>query len=330
MSTAQLQELSRRIHEASAFLPQLRGELSRSVLGQERLNRDLLVAILADGHVLLEGAPGLAKTTAVRALAGSIRASFSRIQFTPDLLPADLVGTQVFRPHTGEFETRKGPVFAHLVLADEINRAPAKVQSALLEAMQERQVTLAGQTFALPRPFFVLATQNPIEQEGTYPLPEAQVDRFLLKSEVGYPDRDSELQVLQLVSGPGLPQPRAVCDPAQILAAQALVREIFVDPRVQAYIVDLVRATRSSSEGGLASLEGLVRWGASPRASIALALCAKAQAFLDGRAFATPDDVKSVARPVLRHRIGLSYEAQAENVRSEEVVEKILSGVEVP
>ena len=330
MSTAQLQELALRIHEASSFLPQLRTELSRSVLGQDRLTQDLLIAVLADGHVLLEGAPGLAKTTAVRALAGSVRASFSRIQFTPDLLPADLVGTQVYRPHTGEFETRKGPVFAHMVLADEINRAPAKVQSALLEAMQERQVTLAGQTFALPRPFFVLATQNPIEQEGTYPLPEAQVDRFLLKSEVGYPSREAELQVLQLVSGAGLPQPRVVCEPEQILAAQSLVREIFVDPRVEAYIVDLVRATRGADEGGLAALEGLVRWGASPRASIALALCSKAQAFLDGRAFATPDDVKSVARGVLRHRIGLSYEAQAEDVRAEEVVEKVLSGVEVP
>ena len=330
MSTAQLQELTSRIHDASSFILQLRTELSRTVLGQDKLHRDLLVAVLADGHVLLEGAPGLAKTTAVRALAGSIQASFSRIQFTPDLLPADILGTQIYRPHTGEFEIRKGPVFAHLVLADEINRAPAKVQSALLEAMQERQATLAGQTFSLPKPFFVLATQNPIEQEGTYPLPEAQLDRFLLKSEVGYPDRDSELQILQLVSGPGLPSPRAVCTPEQIVAAQALVREVFVDPRVQAYIVDLVRATRAPEEGGLKSLEGLVRWGASPRASIALALCAKSVAFVEGRAFATPDDVKSVARPVLRHRLGLSYEAQAENIRAEEVVEKILSGVEVP
>jgi len=330
MSTAQLQEVARKIHEASSFLPQLQTELSRSVLGQERLTHDLLLAILADGHVLLEGAPGLAKTTAVRALAGAVQASFSRVQFTPDLLPADLVGTQIYRPQTGTFEIRKGPLFANLVLADEINRAPAKVQSALLEAMQEHQITLAGQTFPLPKPFFVLATQNPIEQEGTYPLPEAQVDRFLLKLDVGYPGRDAELQILQIVSGPGLPQPRAVATPEQILAAQALVREVFVDPRVQAYIVDLVRASRAVSEGGLAALEGLVRWGASPRASIALALCCKAQAFLDGRAFATPDDVKSVARGVLRHRLGLSYEAQAENVRPEDVVEKILSGVDVP
>ena len=308
----------------------LSAEAGKVIVGQRQMIERVLIGLLSNGHVLLEGVPGLAKTLTVRTFADGISARFQRIQFTPDLLPADLVGTMIYNQQSGEFTVKQGPVFANVVLADEINRAPAKVQSALLEAMQERQVTLAGQTFALPRPFFVLATQNPIEQEGTYPLPEAQVDRFLLKSEVGYPDRDSELQVLQLVSGPGLPQPRAVCDPAQILAAQALVREIFVDPRVQAYIVDLVRATRSSSEGGLASLEGLVRWGASPRASIALALCAKAQAFLDGRAFATPDDVKSVARPVLRHRIGLSYEAQAENVRSEEVVEKILSGVEVP
>jgi MoxR-like ATPase len=330
MSTAQLQELTRRIHEASSFLPQVQTELSRSVLGQERLVHDLLIALLADGHVLLEGAPGLAKTTAVRALAGAVRASFSRIQFTPDLLPADILGTQIYRPQSGSFEVRQGPVFAHLVLADEINRAPAKVQSALLEAMQEHQVTIAGQTFALPRPFFVLATENPIEQEGTYPLPEAQVDRFLLKVDVTYPDRDSELEVLQLVSGPGLPLPREVTDPEQILGAQALVREVFMDPRVQAYLVDLVRASRGAADGGLPALEGLVRWGASPRASIALALCSKAQAFLDGRAFATPDDVKAVARGVLRHRLGLSYEAQAEHVRAEDVVEKILAGVEVP
>jgi MoxR-like ATPase len=330
MSTAQLQELTRRIHDASGFVPQLRSELARSVIGQEGLCHDLLLAILADGHVLLEGAPGLAKTTAVRALAGSIQASFSRIQFTPDLLPADVVGTQIYRPQSGTFEVRQGPVFAHLVLADEINRAPAKVQSALLEAMQEHQVTIAGQTFQLPKPFFVLATQNPIEQEGTYPLPEAQVDRFLLKVEVGYPGRDAELQVLQAVSGPGLPQARPVATPEQILTAQGLVREVFMDPRVQAYIVELSRATRSIAEGGLPSLEGLVRWGASPRASIALALCSKAQAFLDGRAFATPDDVKSVARGVLRHRLGLSYEAQAEGIKAEDVVEKILAGVDVP
>jgi MoxR-like ATPase len=330
MSTAQLQELSRRIHDASAFLPQLRSELGRTVLGQEKVCHDLCIALLADGHVLLEGAPGLAKTTAVRALAHTIQASFQRIQFTPDLLPADILGTQIYRPQTGTFEVRQGPIFGHLVLADEINRAPAKVQSALLEAMQERQVTIAGQTFTLPKPFFVLATQNPIEQEGTYPLPEAQVDRFLLKVDVTYPSRDAELQVLQLVSGPGLPTPRAVATPEDLCTAQALVREVFMDPRVQAYIVDLVRASRGPSEGGLKALEGLVRWGASPRASIALALCAKAQAFLDGRAFATPDDVKAVARAVLRHRLGLSYEAQAENTTPEDVVEKILSGVIVP
>jgi len=330
MSTAQLQDLTRRIHEASDFVPSLRTELNRTVLGQESLCHDLVLALLADGHVLLEGAPGLAKTTAVQALSATVHASFSRIQFTPDLLPADLVGTQVYRPHTGAFETRQGPVFANMVLADEINRAPAKVQSALLEAMQERQVTIAGQTFPLPRPFFVLATQNPIEQEGTYPLPEAQVDRFLLKVDVSYPGRDAELSVLQMVSGAGLPKPRQVVDTERLVAAQGLVREVFMDPRVQGYIVDLTRATRSLQEGGLADLQGLVRWGASPRASIALALCAKAQAFLDGRAYATPDDVKSVARGVLRHRIGLSFEAQAEEVRVEEIVGQVLSGVQVP
>ena len=330
MSTAELQDLTRRIHEASDFVPALRTELGRTVLGQESLCHDLTLALLADGHVLLEGMPGLAKTTAVQALASTVSASFSRLQFTPDLLPADLVGTQVYRPNTGTFETRTGPVFANMVLADEINRAPAKVQSALLEAMQERQVTIAGQTFQLPRPFFVLATQNPVEQEGTYPLPEAQVDRFLLKVDVVYPQRDAELNVLQLVSGPGLPKPRQVLDTERLVTAQTLVRQVFMDPRVQSYIVDLVRATRAPQDGGIDDLQGLVRWGASPRASIALALCAKAQAFLDGRAFATPDDVKAIARGVLRHRIGLSFEAQAEEVRVEEIVGRVLSGVAVP
>lgn len=330
MSAALIEELAPRIHEAAAFVPSLRAELSRAVLGQEALVHGLCVAMLADGHVLLEGAPGLAKTTAIRALADTVQASFSRIQFTPDLLPADILGTQIYRPHSGEFEIRKGPIFASLVLADEINRAPAKVQAALLEAMQERQVTLAGQTFALPGPFFVLATQNPIEQEGTYPLPEAQVDRFLLKLDVGYPDRDAELSVLRLVSGPGLPKARPVVTPEQILAGQKLTREIFVDPRVQGYIVDLVRATRPVADGGLEELSGLLRFGASPRASISLSLCAKAEAFLEGRAYATPDDVKAVARGVLRHRVGLSWEAQAENVKPEDIVERILTAVAVP
>ena len=330
MNNALLQDLTNRIRESSDFVPTLRSELSRTVLGQEALCHDLLLALVADGHVLLEGAPGLAKTTAVSALASAVKSTFSRVQFTPDLLPADLVGTQVYRPNTGAFETRTGPIFANVVLADEINRAPAKVQSALLEAMQERQVTIAGQTFPLPRPFFVLATQNPIEQEGTYPLPEAQVDRFLLKVDVRFPARDAELVILQLVSGPGLPKPRQVVDTERLVAAQALSREVFMDPRVQGYIVDLVRATRTVAEGGLEELQGLVRWGASPRASIALALCAKAQAFLDGRAYATPDDVKSVARGVLRHRIGLSFEAQAEDVKVEDLVGRVLSGVVVP
>ena len=330
MSSALIEELTPRIHDAAAFVPALRTELSRVVLGQESLMHGLCVALLANGHVLLEGAPGLAKTTAIRVLAACVQADFSRIQFTPDLLPADILGTQIYRPNTGEFETRKGPVFASMVLADEINRAPAKVQAALLEAMQESQVTLAGQTYQLPRPFFVLATQNPIEQEGTYPLPEAQEDRFLLKLDVGYPGREAELDVLKLVSGPGLPEPRPVVSTAEIVAGQKLTKEIFVDPRVQGYIVDLVRATRGEADGGLPELSGLLRYGASPRASIALSLCAKAQAFLDGRAYATPDDVKSVARPVLRHRIGLSWEAQAEGLRPEDMVEKILTGVAVP
>jgi len=330
MSAALIEELAPRIHDAATFVPALRTELSRAVMGQEALMQGLCIALLADGHVLLEGAPGLAKTTAIRALADCVQASFSRIQFTPDLLPADILGTQIYRPQSGEFEIRKGPIFASLVLADEINRAPAKVQAALLEAMQERQVTLAGQTFVLPGPFFVLATQNPIEQEGTYPLPEAQIDRFLLKLDVGYPDREAELAVLRLVSGPGLPKARPVVTPDQIALGQKLTREIFIDPRVQGYIIDLVRATRSPADGGLEELTGLLRFGASPRASIALSLCAKAQAFLEGRAYATPDDVKSVARGVLRHRLGLSWEAQAENVKPEDLVERILTAVAVP
>jgi len=330
MSAALIEELAPRIHDAAAFVPALKTELSRAVMGQEGLTHGLCLALLADGHVLLEGAPGLAKTTAIRALADCVQASFSRIQFTPDLLPADILGTQIYRPQSGEFEIRKGPIFASLVLADEINRAPAKVQAALLEAMQERQVTLAGQTFVLPGPFFVLATQNPIEQEGTYPLPEAQIDRFLLKLDVGYPDREAELQVLRLVSGPGLPKARPVVTPEQIALGQKLTREIFIDPRVQGYIIDLVRATRGVADGGLEELSGLLRFGASPRASIALSLCAKAQAFLEGRAYATPDDVKSVARGVLRHRLGLSWEAQAENVKPEDLVERILTAVAVP
>jgi MoxR-like ATPase len=330
MSAALIEELAPRIHEAATFVPSLKTELARAVMGQEALMHGLCIALIADGHVLLEGAPGLAKTTAIRALSDTVQASFSRIQFTPDLLPADILGTQIYRPQSGEFEIRKGPIFASLVLADEINRAPAKVQAALLEAMQERQVTLAGQTFALPTPFFVLATQNPIEQEGTYPLPEAQIDRFLLKLDVGYPDREAELQVLRLVSGPGLPKARPVVTPEQIATAQRLSREIFIDPRVQGYIIDLVRATRGVADGGLEELSGLLRFGASPRASIALSLCAKAQAFLEGRAYATPDDVKSVARGVLRHRVGLSWEAQAENVKPEDLVERILTAVAVP
>ncbi len=326
--TTPVQALSTR--EAADVLGEAIAEVQSVIVGQEHMVAQLMVGLLANGHVLLEGMPGLAKTLLVRSLGRALGVQFERIQFTPDLLPSDVVGTMVFQPRDGQFTVHKGPVFANLVLADEINRAPAKVQSALLEAMQERQVTLGGQTHMLPRPFFVMATQNPVEQEGTYPLPEAQVDRFLLKVDVVYPQRDAELNVLQLVSGPGLPKPRQVLDTERLVTAQTLVREVFMDPRVQSYIVDLVRATRAPQDGGIDDLQGLVRWGASPRASIALALCAKAQAFLDGRAFATPDDVKAVARGVLRHRIGLSFEAQAEEVRVEEIVGRVLSGVAVP
>jgi MoxR-like ATPase len=318
------------VREASAFVPTLLGEINRVLVGQKYLVERLLIGLLANGHVLLEGVPGLAKTLAVKSLAKAIRARFSRLQFTPDMLPADVVGTQIYNPQSGAFSTRKGPIFANLVLADEINRAPAKVQSALLEAMQERQVTIGDQTFALEEPFLVLATQNPIEQEGTYPLPEAQVDRFMLKLRIGYPSRDEERQILDLMARTsGVPVTGPVVEAQAILAAREVINDIYIDEKVKDYIVDLVCATRNP-ESYKIEVREFIQLGASPRATISLALAAKAHAFLRGRGYVTPQDVKSVAMDVLRHRVAITYEAEAEEKTSETVVQKILDELAVP
>ncbi len=320
-----------RVAETGAFLGQVRTEVERVIVGQRALVDALLIGLLADGHVLLEGVPGLAKSLAVRSLASALGGTFRRIQFTPDLLPSDLVGTQVFHPRTGEWAVREGPVFANLVLADEINRAPAKVQSALLEAMEERQVTLAGETHALPSPFLVLATQNPVELEGTYPLPEAQIDRFLFKVVVDYPDRDGEREIVQrMAATQDRPEARPVATPGQVLAARRVLDAIYVDPRVLDYVVDLVFATRRPEECGLPDLKPLILYGASPRASISLVRAARGRAFLEGRGYVTPHDVKSVGFDVLRHRVLPTYEAEAERVTSVELVRRVFDTVPVP
>jgi len=325
-----VQELDRRVQETSSWVKPLTQEMGRVVVGQQGLVRSLIIGLLSNGHVLLEGVPGLAKTLTVRTLASCIHAHFSRIQFTPDLLPADLVGTLIYNPREGAFTTRKGPVFANLILADEINRAPAKVQSALLEAMQERQVTIGEETFKLPDPFLVLATQNPLEQEGTYPLPEAQLDRFMLKVVVGYPTRSEERQILDAMA---TSSPRTSVDALvttdQILEARTVVNSIYVDDRVKDYIVDLVWATRDPLNYNL-KLDGLIRYGASPRATIYLTLAAKAHAYFQGRGYVTPHDVKSIGTEVLRHRIAVSYEAEAESISSEDIVRRVFEGLPVP
>lgn len=305
-------------------------EVSKTIVGQGVLIHRMLIGLLANGHLLIEGVPGLAKTTAVACLAKGIHTEFQRLQFTPDLLPADLIGTQVYRPQSQEFVVQKGPIFSNLILADEINRAPAKVQSALLEAMQERQVTIGGETFPLDEPFLVLATQNPVEQEGTYPLPEAQVDRFMLKVIVDYPSRDEELEILRRMSKTRQTlQVEAVTTPAEILIARDLVDRIHVDRKVQEYIVDIVMATRNPAAYNL-PLDELIQFGASPRATINLTLTAKANAFLDGRAYVTPQDVKTMAMDVLRHRVIITYEAEAEEKTSEDIITEILRAVAVP
>ena len=327
---AELDALNERVRAAGGFVAEVESALQRVVVGQRAMLQRLLVGLLADGHVLLEGVPGLAKTLAVRALAAVVDCRFQRIQFTPDLLPADLVGTMIYNQKTAEFTVQRGPIFANLVLADEINRAPAKVQSALLEAMQEKQVTIGGHSFQLDEPFLVLATQNPIEHEGTYPLPEAQVDRFMLKLLVTYPDRRDESAMLDRMAGAPLPLPTPVVDAATVLRARHVVDDIYVDARAKDYALDLVRATRDPAAMGLGALAPLIEYGASPRAAIALVRAAKAHAFLLGRAFVTPADIKVLAPDVLRHRLILTYEADAERVTADAIIARVLDGIAVP
>jgi MoxR-like ATPase len=326
-----LEVLNNKVREQSAWIGTLRSEIGKVIVGQQYLVDRLIIGLLANGHVLLEGVPGLAKTLSVRTLASAVQAAFSRVQFTPDLLPADIIGTLIYNPKSGEFSTKKGPVFANIVLADEINRAPAKVQSALLEAMQEGQVTIGDETFALPNPFLVLATENPIDQEGTYPLPEAQVDRFMLKLNIGYPTKEEEAKILASMATTGTkPTASPVVSPEQILSARKTVNEIYIDPKISHYIIELVFTTRDPEGHGLPDLKPMIQFGGSPRASIALTLAAKAWAFLSGRSYVTPQDVKSVAPDILRHRIILTYEAEAEELTSEMVVRKVLETVPVP
>ncbi|HSI12471.1 MAG TPA: AAA family ATPase [Chthoniobacter sp.] len=329
MSTT-TQEITEQVKQASQWIKPLQDEIARVVVGQKYLVDGLLIGILTNGHVLLEGVPGLAKTLTVKTLASCIHTGFQRIQFTPDLLPADLIGTLIYNPRTGEFTTKHGPLFSNLILADEINRAPAKVQSALLEAMQERQVTIGDTTYPLPDPFLVLATQNPLEQEGTYQLPEAQLDRFMLKLKVGYPTKVEERKILDLMatSSPDL-KVLTVTEPSDIIRSREIVNEIYIDNRVKDYIVDVVFATREPASYKL-KLDGLIRYGASPRATIALTLAARARAFIAGRGYVTPQDVKSVGPEVLRHRIIVSYEAEAEEKTSEQIIETIFAGLAVP
>jgi MoxR-like ATPase len=314
----------------SRLIQDVSRQVARRVVGQDYMIDRLLISLLTGGHVLLEGVPGLAKTLTVRTLAETIDTSFNRIQFTPDLLPADVVGTQVYDQSTGKFLVKQGPIFANIILADEINRAPAKVQAALLEAMQEKQVTIGGTTYKLEEPFLVLATQNPIEQEGTYPLPEAQVDRFMLKLRVGYPTRDEEKEIMRrMASGEPIPIDH-VATPEAVLAARARIADLYMDERIMDYIVDIVHATRDPAHAGLEDLTPLIEFGASPRATIALAQASRAHAFLRGRAFVTPDDVKAIAPDVLRHRVLTTYEAEAEEVTSDDIVTKVLAKIESP
>ncbi len=328
-----VQELNERIGRESAFVDMLTMELGKSIVGQKHMVESLLIGLLSNGHVLLEGVPGLAKTLAITSLAKAVDARFSRIQFTPDLLPADLIGTMIYSQKTEQFQVKKGPIFSHFILADEINRAPAKVQSALLEAMQERQVTIGEQTFKLEEPFLVMATQNPIEQEGTYPLPEAQVDRFMLKVVISYPKRAEEREILhQQVNGElsAASRQQPILKPADILKAREVVREVYMDEKIENYITDIVFATRYPEQYGLDNLKPLINFGASPRGSISLAAASKAYAFIKRRGYVIPEDVRAVCYEVMRHRIGLTYEAEAENVTTEQIIEKVINAVIVP
>jgi len=328
---ASIQQLNERIQREAVFIDQLRDEIGRVIVGQEQLVDRLLIVLLSKGHALIEGVPGLAKTLVVRTLAATINAQFQRIQFTPDLLPADLIGTQIYNPRSGEFTPKTGPIFANIILADEINRAPAKVQSALLEAMEERQVTLGEVTRPLTEPFMVLATQNPLEQEGTYPLPEAQLDRFMLKIEVAYPTRAEERAIIDRMTGELPHAPQAIINPDAIQRAQTVIsNHIYVDDRIKDYVLDIVFATRSPDEYGLKALSTLLDLGASPRATLSIIRAAKSHAFINGRGYLIPDDVKQVAADVLRHRLALSFEAEAENITVAQIIEQLLTRIKVP
>ena len=327
---AAFRQINQIVEREAQFIQVLNAEIRKTIVGQDRLVERALIALLAGGHILLEGVPGLAKTLLVKTIGKAIEADFSRIQFTPDLLPADLIGTRIYNPRTGEFSVQKGPLFANLILADEVNRAPAKVQSALLEAMQESQITIGDETFSLEEPFLVLATQNPIEQEGTYPLPEAQIDRFMLKVVVDYPERSEEREIIDRMTSGTVIDVLPVVDSEYILSARKIVNQIHVDERIRDYVLDLVVATRTPSAVGLESLKNLISFGASPRAGIFLIAAARAQAFIRGRGYVVPDDVKQLALDVLRHRIITTFEAEAENVTSEHMVQRILDTVGVP
>jgi MoxR-like ATPase len=330
MEATDIKALNERIHEESAFVELLNLELGKKIVGQKYMLERLLLAMLAQGHILLEGVPGLAKTLAIKSLATSVDAKFSRIQFTPDLLPADLLGTMIYNQQKNDFVIKKGPLFANFILADEINRAPAKVQSALLEAMQERQVTIGDTTFKLEEPFLVLATQNPIEQEGTYPLPEAQVDRFMIKVVIKYPTMEDEKHIIRQNVGKGTLDIQSVVKPEEIMRARNTVRDVYMDEKIENYILDIVFATRNPENHKLEKLKPLINYGGSPRASINLALASKAYAFIKRRGYVIPEDVRAICHDVLRHRIGLTYEAEAENVTTEEIISEILNAVEVP
>ena len=328
--TVDIRELNERIEKQSSFVDSLVMGMDKVIIGQKHLVESLLIGLLSDGHILLEGVPGLAKTLAIKTLSDLIRCDFSRIQFTPDLLPADVIGTMIYSQKKEEFSIKKGPIFANLILADEINRAPAKVQSALLEAMQERQVTIGENTYKLEEPFLVLATQNPIEQEGTYPLPEAQVDRFMLKVIINYPKKEEEKLIIRQNLNKEKPKVSPILDPKDIIAARDIVRQVYIDEKIERYIVDIVFATRFPQDYGLDSLKDMIAFGASPRASINLALAARAYAFIKRRGYVIPEDVRAVCYDVMRHRIGLSYEAEANNITSDEIITEILNTVEVP
>ncbi len=330
MMETDIKLLNEKIQQESAFVDMITFEMNKVIVGQKHMIERLLIGLLSNGHILLEGVPGLAKTLAIKSLAHVIDAKFSRIQFTPDLLPADLVGTMIYSQKKEEFMVRRGPVFANFILADEINRSPAKVQSALLEAMQERQVTIGDHTYPLEEPFLVMATQNPIEQEGTYPLPEAQIDRFMLKVVISYPDREDEKKILRLNISKTYPNTSTIIKPADIIKARDVVRDVYLDEKIENYITDIVFASRYPSEFKLSKFQPLIRYGASPRASIYLALAAKAFAFIKRRGYVIPEDIRAVALDVMRHRIGLTYEAEAENITTEEIINEILNTVEVP